>query len=249
MPELRQRDVSAALALVAELGAVDEPEDVAARALPALRVLLGADAASFSGGVRDGDAVWRFDPEDAMQPVGDDELEARVAGHPVVSRMLQTGDGRATRVSDVISQRRFEQLPIYRDRFRPTGLRYQLLAGIALTPPLPSGIGVARVGSDFGERERILLELLRRPLVTVFRNRLARVAARRLEIDTARAEALGLTEREIDVVGHLARGLTDRSIARQLSISVRTVEKHLEHAYRKLGVTGRREAVARVSGG
>ncbi|HET7568948.1 MAG TPA: LuxR C-terminal-related transcriptional regulator [Gaiellaceae bacterium] len=248
MPELRQRDVSAALALVAELGAADEPEDVAARTLPALRALLGADAASFSGGARDGGAVWRFDPEDALEPVGDDELEARVAGHPVVSRMLRTGDGRAARVSDVVSQRRFEQLPIYRDRFRPTGLRYQLLTGIALTPPLPSGIGVARVGSDFGERERVLLELLRRPLATVFRNTLARVAARRLEVDAARAEALGLTGREIEVVGHVARGLADQAIARELSISVRTVEKHLEHAYRKLGVAGRRDAVARVCG-
>jgi DNA-binding CsgD family transcriptional regulator len=240
--------VSAALALVAELGAADEPEDVAARALPALRALLGADAASFSGGARDGCAVWRFDPEDAIRAVGDDELEARVADHPVVSRMLRTGDGRAARVSDVISQRRFEQLPIYRDRFRAPGLRYQLIAGIAFTPPLPSGLGFARVGSDFGERERVLLELLRLPLATVFRTALARASARRLEVDAARAKALGLTEREIQVVGHVARGLADQAIARELSISVRTVEKHLEHAYRKLGVAARREAVARVCG-
>jgi DNA-binding NarL/FixJ family response regulator len=51
-----------------------------------------------------------------------------------------------------------------------------------------------------------------------------------------------VTRREAAVLDLLARGLTDRQIARRLAISPRTVEKHLEHAYPKLGVHGRVDA-------
>ncbi|MET9229623.1 helix-turn-helix transcriptional regulator [Lentzea sp. NPDC003310] len=49
----------------------------------------------------------------------------------------------------------------------------------------------------------------------------------------------GLTRRELEVVRHAARGLTDRAIADALVVSVRTVESHLAAAYRKLAITSR----------
>jgi DNA-binding CsgD family transcriptional regulator len=48
-----------------------------------------------------------------------------------------------------------------------------------------------------------------------------------------------LTAREKEVVAFAAEGLSDWSIAKQLVVSVRTVEGHLANAYRKLGVTSR----------
>lgn len=53
---------------------------------------------------------------------------------------------------------------------------------------------------------------------------------------------MGLTRREMEVLGLLARGLTNHEIARQLSLSVRTVEAHLTHIYTKLDVGSRTEA-------
>jgi DNA-binding CsgD family transcriptional regulator len=44
----------------------------------------------------------------------------------------------------------------------------------------------------------------------------------------------------------VARGLTNQEMSRQLGISVRTVEKHLERAYRKLQVPSRTAALAAV---
>ena len=38
-----------------------------------------------------------------------------------------------------------------------------------------------------------------------------------------------------------ADGSTNRDIARELTLSAKTVEHHLTRAYRKLGVAGRRE--------
>jgi len=75
--------------------------------------------------------------------------------------------------------------------------------------------------------------------------RLADVRAALAEIgEGADAAALpgGLTARQADVLGLLARGLTNKQIAAELSLSPWTVERHLATIYRKLGLGGRVEA-------
>jgi HD-GYP domain-containing protein (c-di-GMP phosphodiesterase class II) len=52
----------------------------------------------------------------------------------------------------------------------------------------------------------------------------------------------GLTEREVDVLGLLARGGTNRQIADALGISAKTVGAHVEHIYAKAGVRSRAAA-------
>jgi len=52
-----------------------------------------------------------------------------------------------------------------------------------------------------------------------------------------------LTDRELDVLRLAARGLTNRAIGHELSISHRTVQGHLAGIYGKLGVNSRTEAV------
>lgn len=53
-----------------------------------------------------------------------------------------------------------------------------------------------------------------------------------------------LTRREMQVLNALARGMRNAEIARHLQMSPRTVDKHLEHIYRKLEVQSRTGAVA-----
>jgi DNA-binding CsgD family transcriptional regulator len=53
--------------------------------------------------------------------------------------------------------------------------------------------------------------------------------------------ATQLTPREREVALLAATGQSSRQIARRLVVSVRTVDGHLQHAYRKLGVTGRHD--------
>ncbi len=53
-----------------------------------------------------------------------------------------------------------------------------------------------------------------------------------------------LTAREVDVLRGLAAGKSTAEIARELWVTPATVSKHLEHVYRKLGVSSRTAALA-----
>ena len=55
---------------------------------------------------------------------------------------------------------------------------------------------------------------------------------------------LGLTTREGEVLSWLSKGKTNRDIAQMLGLSPRTVDKHLEQIYSKLGVENRTAAAA-----
>ena len=55
---------------------------------------------------------------------------------------------------------------------------------------------------------------------------------------------LGLTSREGEVLSWLSKGKTNRDIAQILGLSPRTVDKHLEQIYAKLGVENRTAAAA-----
>ncbi len=56
-------------------------------------------------------------------------------------------------------------------------------------------------------------------------------------------EEFPLTERELDVLRLLAKGWSNRRIARELYITERTVRFHVENILSKLGVSSRTEAV------
>jgi DNA-binding NarL/FixJ family response regulator len=59
----------------------------------------------------------------------------------------------------------------------------------------------------------------------------------------------GLTEREIEVLEHLSKGLSYEQIADNLFISYGTVRKHVENTYRKLKVNNRIEAIDKAKNG
>jgi DNA-binding NarL/FixJ family response regulator len=52
----------------------------------------------------------------------------------------------------------------------------------------------------------------------------------------------GLTEREVEVLQLLTKGLSNREVARALGISPKTVGRHIENLYAKAGVSSRAAA-------
>ena len=72
--------------------------------------------------------------------------------------------------------------------------------------------------------------------------RVQRLAKRSRPI--ARTVVAGLTRRELEILRLLACGLDHVEIARDLVITAKTVEKHIEHILLKLGVHSRAQAIA-----
>jgi DNA-binding response OmpR family regulator len=72
--------------------------------------------------------------------------------------------------------------------------------------------------------------------------RVQRLARRSRPI--ARTVVAGLTRRELEILRLLACGMDHMEIARDLVITAKTVEKHIEHILLKLGVHSRAQAVA-----
>jgi DNA-binding CsgD family transcriptional regulator len=122
--------------------------------------------------------------------------------------------------------------------------------GITLAPV--ADIALNRSRRDFTDHERDVVDLLRSPLAAAFtrlRRRSEAATALRSEAANAlrRGDESALTQREQQVLELVAAGRTDAAIGHVLGCSPRTVSKHLEHAYRKLGVSSRAAAVAETA--
>jgi DNA-binding CsgD family transcriptional regulator len=102
---------------------------------------------------------------------------------------------------------------------------------------------LCRSGTDFTEEDLALAGLIQRLLWGLERQ--TRVLASLKPRVAPALAAVPLTGRETAVLGLLVCGLTAEAIAHRLAISPRTVHKHLEHIYRKLGV-GDRLAASQV---
>jgi two-component system, NarL family, response regulator LiaR len=63
--------------------------------------------------------------------------------------------------------------------------------------------------------------------------------------NTAQQQGLGITDRELEILTLIARGLSNREIATQLFVSENTVKTHCSRAFDKLGAARRTQAVLR----
>ncbi|MCR8577834.1 helix-turn-helix transcriptional regulator [Streptomyces sp. Isolate_219] len=145
------------------------------------------------------------------------------------------GSGVPMRRSTLQTRTEFHDLAAYADVYRPCGAEQQLAmsfpAGYAAGRPRTVCVAINRNGSDFSDDDVAAAALLR--------TRLSRVLHR---LAPPTSPPSPVTHRESAVLVLLARGLTNQQIAHRLAISPRTVDKHLEHAYAKLRVSGRVEA-------
>lgn len=159
--------------------------------------------------------------------------------HPVVLQARATGRAEVQQVADVP------------DRFVPPGLRgaWQGIArswGGADQVLLPMGGTsslVVGATTPFSPAAMDLARLVHRLLLGL--DRQCRALAGR-GADPATARDLRLTPRQLAVLGLLVEGLTAAAIGHRLGISERTVHKHLEHLYARLGAHDRLTAVLRA---
>jgi DNA-binding CsgD family transcriptional regulator len=168
-------------------------------------------------------------------------------GHqnPLVEHYVKSRDSRAIRFSDLISRRRLHQLDLYREVYKPMGVEYQIAFILPSSSHRVLGVALSRGKRDFTNAERDLLNLARPYLIQAYRNALAHTrleAGAGHQIATRDLQALGVTRRQAEILRLIAMGHSDSAAAGVLGIEVRTVHKHLQRAYRTLGVHSRSEA-------
>ena len=177
--------------------------------------------------------------------------------HPLVQYQGVQAVERTRRISDLVSRRDFQRSALYGDYYRRIGLEYVIAVPLYRGRGLLVSVVLNRRSRDFDERDRERLDLLRPHLAFLYRYaRKLPVARTAPQQSAALARAPlpglacdGLTLRESQVMQWVGCGKTDAEIAALLSISPRTVQKHLEHVYVKLGVETRTAAVMRAHAG
>ncbi len=245
--------VRAALATVEATDAAASLTDLPGLLMPALVNLVGADSAlwteldqaagpgqparrlpgritSYPGPLLDGEAAMA--------------LEQHAQDFPLMCHTRPGGDGRPIRRSDLQSMRNFRNSGVYADVVQKIGIDEML--AMALKPGgLHVCISLNRTGSDFTPAAVDLITQLR-PLLT---RRIEQLTANRADRLAAGGGSIWpgpavLTPRQQQVLRLVAGGLTDAAIGRRLGCSPRTVDKHLERIYRRLGVSCRTAAIA-----
>jgi DNA-binding CsgD family transcriptional regulator len=244
------RTVEKATMLVSRLVDLDEPAGFTAALLPGLADLVGCDIAThteFEPGPAP-DFRYRDHPAGSITKDVLDAFIRNFSRHPLATYYQRTGDGRALRMSDFLSAAEFHRGDLYHECYRPRPTEHVLAIHLPTPNRSVSAFTLNRARGEFTDTERDLLDLLRRPLAVAQSRMRVRHAAARALVITSPGWAGVLTEREFEVLEQVALGHTSVAIGRMINCSARTVSKHLEHIYRKLGVTNRAAAVALTQG-
>ena len=320
--KLSSNELHQVLRVAFDAAEADGRETFASACIDGLHELVPSDIVSYNEfDPSRGHEFVRARPDDWMTPACLARFRANAHEHPLLNHYRETGDGRALKISDFLDREAFHASALYREFFGPIGVEHQIALTLPAEPALVIGVAMNRGSSDFHERERTRLNVLRPYLARAHRRVLERAesAARLRALERgadeleegialvddddhvvyasrpARAllrEFVGsdlgaklpatidhlrtasdrrlhvrrlsdgsgvvvlsarppeaaslLTPRELEVLASVADGLTDREIAPLLSISPRTVQRHLRNIYAKLGVHTRAAAVARA---
>lgn len=216
--EVSHADVVALLSYVSDLAAAAGVEEFATLAASGMHELVPGDSVSYH----------EID-------LGAGVVVARAG--PVVCHLVRTGVPRAPIRPDAVTPGALVAL----EYDRPLGVEDRLTMTCSCSRTRVVGVAIDRARRSFTERDRSMLELAR-----------PAVRALRIALDarspTADLSGLGLTARESQVVDGVARGLSNQQLAGELLISPRTVQKHLEHIYDKLGERSRTAMLARARG-
>lgn len=176
-------------------------------------------------------------------------LAASIPEHPMLQHYLPGSRVDVLRVTDLTSEHTWRHSSLRSTIHEVCGVDQIVLMPLASSPGVVAGFSLGRDATDYSDHEVDVLTDLQRITGATLR-RVGVLQRWSAEIDPGDARAgrsaadqAGLTVRETAVLAELVDGRTAAAIARRLDISPRTVTKHLEHVYRKLGVRDRVSAV------
>jgi DNA-binding CsgD family transcriptional regulator len=232
---MRASDLGRVFRFLRDHGEVRAPEAFARPMLQELGELLSADTVEYfelrksdHGGVAYTTSRDLHDPPEIVEA-----WRAYRHQNPLGAFRWWPADG-PRRLSSVIGSRQMRRLEYFDLFLRPSWIRDQLKVWLWRSEETAVCISLDRSDGTFSEREAVTLEVLQPHLAALH---LSEPSSGGTDPEAT------LTRREAQVLSCLASGRSNAEIAELLVISPATVRKHLEHAYAKLGVRNRGEAV------
>jgi len=224
-----------------------------AGAVALVRELVPCESASYNELRPGAPPIVVADPAGWLTPESVEIFDRFAGENPLITHYMRTGDGQPLRFSDFVSRRRLHGLTLYDQLYRPMGIEHQIAFVMPSPPGEVVGIALNRDRHDFTGEEVAMLSLLRAPLRACYERLVERAELTSLlsqyegrEDIAVRAAALGMSERQIEVMRGVIAGSSNAEVGMALGISRRTVEKHLQNVYLLLHVTSRTQAIGRV---
>lgn len=171
-----------------------------------------------------------------------EELLTLVDGHPLIRWFAATQDAKPQSTGRVPHQISPDRHAIEK-YLKPVGCEQQLSIPYLLEGSCYQAFVLCRSGDDFDDADLELTARLQRLIRGLWLHVEAVARGPHAADSCAAADRIGLTATEQAVLTLVADGHTTYGVARRLQMAPRTAGKHLEHIYRKLGVTHRVAAV------
>ncbi|MCL4744255.1 MAG: helix-turn-helix domain-containing protein [Burkholderiaceae bacterium] len=234
-PDLRESDLRAAFDTLWAVGeACAGCEAFALSGVRCLPALVSSELTTLS--ICDLDAGHRTVVSDQPGAISRRDIEVfdqHFHAHPLVRAHGRNPRAASCRIEDVLPQSQFRSTPLYHEYYRAIRIDHVMAVPIHVDRRFVVSFVFNRRGIAFSDRDRACMELIRRHLGQFYRLFCTPLTAT-------------LTPREREVLHWVAGGKTDRDIAAILGMSPRTVQKHLQRVYAKLGVETRTAAVMRA---
>lgn len=245
---LRSSDLLGAYRLVCELGEAQAGSERVRLALTGTASLIASDLTTLSVcDLRHGRRHVEMNPQAALSTADREAFDRHFFEHPLVCFHAANPYAGATCLSDFYSRRAIENLPLYQDYYRPLRLQAVMALPLHIDQQVLVSVVLNRQRGAFSERERQLADLLRLGLAAQLKHLFTTTTNGWMAADTPPpASGATLTEREREILHWVGTGKSNVEIAWILAISPRTVQKHLEHVFDKLGVENRLAALLRV---
>src|ERR1035441_5179920 len=90
--------------------------------------------------------------------------------HPLIANYTATGDGSAKKISDFLTPEEFHSRPLYQKFYKVVGVEYQMAFTLTGTHPHVVALVFSNRHTDFTERDRAVLDLVRPHLVQAWFN-------------------------------------------------------------------------------
>ena len=192
--------------------------------------------------LRDGEAESHNTKEGAVSQEWQLLLLQLFPQNPVAPGLRKGARG-VLSINEFVTQREFERTALFNEIMRPIDVRFQLFVPLEL-PGYVATVSVNR-RSPFFRGEIRKLRLFAPHLVRAHSNARAITRLRSLASDVPQLDLLrdlGLTPRESHIMHWLIQGKRDSEISEILNSKTRTVEKHVQHIFARLGVETRTAA-------